>query len=452
MSRFVTTIPLRVLPGPASILRVRFNAARSLYNAMLGECQRRLRLMRESRAWRDARRMAKGPARNAAFRECQKKFEYSAYALYRFIQSQRKYDPIGKHIDAHTAMAVAARAFAASERGLFKGDRPKFRRAGELHSVEGINCKSSLRWTGDGIMWGKDIRLPAILDANDPVIAHGLSCRIAYSRIVCRQIRGRDRYFAQLVCDGKPYVKPKHRIAPGVVGVTVTPDSVIVAADAHAGSIPLAGGVEDISRQIKRLQRQESRQRFLNNPDNFVPGTKTIKKGAKKWFVSEAQKRVRAERADLQRRQAEHRKNEHGKLAHHILSAGDDIRLARMDFKAIQGRIGRTVARHAPADAVLAIKMFAEKLGVRYTEIPKTKVKAYHRGRGLTARRDILFAFLARYWAGDKPDADCALEAWPGFCNILSAAFGLEQDDLRLLHAALPRKSGEPVVSRSNAS
>ncbi|MFZ0694889.1 MAG: hypothetical protein WAN51_12220, partial [Alphaproteobacteria bacterium] len=60
VSSFVLELPLNTTAGDGRDLSVRLDAARQIYNAVLGECLRVLALMRESRDWRRARAMPKG--------------------------------------------------------------------------------------------------------------------------------------------------------------------------------------------------------------------------------------------------------------------------------------------------------------------------------------------------------------------------------------------------------
>ncbi len=48
---FVCEVPLRVSPAQERILLARLEAARQVYNACLGQARRRVRLVRESKAF-----------------------------------------------------------------------------------------------------------------------------------------------------------------------------------------------------------------------------------------------------------------------------------------------------------------------------------------------------------------------------------------------------------------
>ncbi len=56
---FIAELPLRVTPKQESTILIRFEFARQLYNACLGEGLRRLALMRQSKAYQSARLIPK---------------------------------------------------------------------------------------------------------------------------------------------------------------------------------------------------------------------------------------------------------------------------------------------------------------------------------------------------------------------------------------------------------
>jgi putative transposase len=65
---FVCEIPLRVTPAQERALLARFEAARQVYNACLGEARRRVRLIQQARVYQRARRLPKDdPQRTALF-------------------------------------------------------------------------------------------------------------------------------------------------------------------------------------------------------------------------------------------------------------------------------------------------------------------------------------------------------------------------------------------------
>ena len=80
---FLLELPLQVNNQQARHLRGHFEAARHLYNALLGEAVRRLRRLRADVRWQQARLIPRSgkQARTAAFAALRKEFGFSEYAL-----------------------------------------------------------------------------------------------------------------------------------------------------------------------------------------------------------------------------------------------------------------------------------------------------------------------------------------------------------------------------------
>ncbi len=443
---FVCTIPLAAKPRDRSILRTRMEQARQAYNALLGECLKRLRRMRQSQDWRAAGKMPKGKDRCDKFWELCKRFEFRQYDLYRFIQEQRKNGPFQAHLDATTMQAIAARAFESAERFLFKGDRPRFRRKGEIRAVEGVSARSTLHWDSESrrIVW-YGLSLPAIIDPSDEVIAHGLKHRVRYSRIIRKIVRGKEYYQAQLVLEGQPLRKAKHATGAGVVGLDIGPSTIAIVGPMGATLETFCGEIEDTRKKVSKLQSAESRKRRINNPQNFASnGVFKPRRQQSPWRISNRQRRLANERAEFQRREAAHRKCLHGRLVNKIIAAGNDIRTEKLSYQSFQRNFGRSSGFRAPGMFVDRLKKSAAKAGATVTEFqtrktmlsqtcPKCgtlrKKKLSERQHvcscGANVQRDIASAFLARYVVGDRLDTSAACKAWKGQRNVLCAVSGV---------------------------
>ncbi len=114
-----------------------------------------------------------------------------------------------------------------------KAKRVRFKGKHQLDTVEGKVNISGIRWCADRIEW-KGLVLPARLDARDVVLAHGLACPVKYVRLVRRKLGAKNRFYAQLVCDGVPFQKPQHTLGQGVVGLDLGPSAIAVVAAQEA--------------------------------------------------------------------------------------------------------------------------------------------------------------------------------------------------------------------------
>jgi hypothetical protein len=184
---FVCELALILVGDDERRLRIRLDAARQVYNAVLGECLRRLALQRQSKAFQAARKM-QGKEKRDAFRAVDTHFglhEYDAHAY----ATQFKRSWLGQHLDANTVQTIATRAWSAVRQHQFgvRG-RPRFKGKGRFHSVEGKSNSNGIRWR-DGMVKWFGLSLRAHIPAKDPVIAQALASPVKYVRIVRRILK-----------------------------------------------------------------------------------------------------------------------------------------------------------------------------------------------------------------------------------------------------------------------
>ena len=316
-------------------LLARLEAARQVYNACLGEAGRRARLVRESKAFQRARTLPRDdPARKALFAQARAQHACSEYALHAYAQ-QFGSSWLGEHLDSLTIQKLASRAYRAANRLLVgKARRVRFKGKHQLDTVEGKTNTSGLRWCGDRVEW-KGLVLPARLDPRDPVQAHGLACPVKYVRLVRRKLGERNRFYAQLVCQGTPYQKPQHQLGSGIVGLDLGPSAIAVVSEQAALLQPFCPEVAPDAKALRRLDRQLDRQRRANNPANYDERGR-VKRGKKRWKVSKRQRQVLARRREVHRKLAATRKRSHGQLAHRVLALGSTFQLEQLSYRAWQ--------------------------------------------------------------------------------------------------------------------
>ena len=364
---FLLELPLRVDAQQASHLRAHFEAARCLYNALLGEAMKRLGRMRADKRWQEARATPSThkQARNALFSQLRLAYGFSEYALHAYATDART-AWIADHLDSNTAQKLATRAYQAANRVcLGQARRVRFKSRGRgLDSVEGKTNTTGIRFVlqspeegnAGWLVWQKD-RLPALIDWTDPIVKYGLDHRIKYVRLLRRrasspQAQGADcegyRYYAQLALEGIAYQKPKHQVGQETVGLDLGPSTIaIVPKGGRASLLPFCGELKTDRRKKRRLERKLDRERRANNPQNYdVKGR--VKKGKKRWHDSRGYKATRRRLASQERKLAAHRKSLHGRLAHEIVAIGTDIRLEKISYKAWQRQYGKSVGLRAP--------------------------------------------------------------------------------------------------------
>lgn len=226
----------------------------------------------------------------------------------------------------------------------------------------------------------------------DPWIRKAASAKIAQVRLLHRVVKGKRRWYVQIVVKGMPPINRSLKSAiamrpSGQVGIdvgsrhvaVVGPEAALLADFAPTmmqREIARDADVIDVrdgdrvkkDRWYRRLQERISRQRNRNprNRDTHKMITKTLKRtrdgkavgksveieaGFKKGARLATSKRVQREQtllADVARADAAARANDHGRLVNHIAGFGDSVLLERLSYVAWQRSFGRSVRRYAP--------------------------------------------------------------------------------------------------------
>ncbi len=431
---FVTEIELSVSAHDERELRIRFEVARQVYNAALGESLRRLAAMRQSRNFQVALKISKkDPGRNKLLKTAREAHSFREYDLHAYVV-QFKHSWLGLHLDSNTIQKIATRAFRAVLLYSFgKLGRPRFKGKSRLKAVEGKTNKSGILLRDDRIKW-LGLELGLKIQPDDEVVQHGLAARIKYVRIVHRTIRGRERWYAQLVCEGLPFKKRRNVSQPGVVGLDIGPATIAFYSEQQAALRVFCAEIADVSQEIARLQRQVERQRRAGNSDNYKPDRwlknangnwkhkhGKIKKGRQSWQRSTRMQNNQAKLAELHRMLPAHRKSLHGKLVNEILALGTTIKTEKVSYKAWQRMWGKSVGKRAPGMFVEHLRRKVENAGggmqdinTRTTRLSQTchacgvvaKKALSERWHvcacGVIAQRDLYSAFLAHCVENDR--------------------------------------------------
>ncbi len=479
---FILELPLRVNSKQRAIILKRLEAARQVYNACLGEFLRSYDSLKKSSLWETACQMPRGKkggtpeqkahhkARGMAFGKAKRAFSLTEYQAYAYTR-QFNHSWLAHHLQSQINLRLAKRAFHAVERYMYGTDkpckkqgrctkkgkkkncylcgRPRFKvKRTPINSVEGTSNTQAIIWRDGQVIWssskGPKLKLPAILNVNDPVQRHGLACRVKYVRILRKAIGGRDLFYAQLVLEGTPLQRTE--VAEGcIVGLDLGPSSIAVFDGTRAFLQEFCAEVEDRSREIRRARRQVDRQRRANNPDCYDEKGRAIK-GMRPRNKSETMKKTEAQLAEIQRKLAAHRKTLQGQLVNTILAMGNVIQTEKLSYRAWQKRWGKSVLRHAPGTFMQILRQKTKSTGGQMREFStyttclsqtdhktgkkekKSLSQRWHYFEdGTRVQRDLYSAFLAFCVNVDTDtlDVDLAQKAWSsGADSLLEAAFG----------------------------
>ncbi len=358
---FITELPLVVDSQTEKKLLARFQAGRQLYNACLHEAMIRMNLVKNSDAYIKAKKLPKGKARTIAFSEARKAYRYSEYELHSFATKTAKESRwIAENIDSNTQQKLASRAFNTSEKVLLgRAKKVRFKVPSRFRSVEGKTNKQGIRFKDNQLVWGK-LQITPFIDWLNPVIKHGLDSKIKYVRVLWREIKGKRRWYVQLINEGLPYQKPQNYVSDGLIGLDLNVSNIAFVADNKAGLLPFAKNVPTYQKQIKCLQRKMERSRRSCNPDNYHPSFEAKKgrkviikkgkpiKGNRQWNKSKTYLKTVAKKRELERRKAAYAKSQNRKIVNEILRHGKHIKTENVSVKGWQKRYGKAIGAKSP--------------------------------------------------------------------------------------------------------
>lgn len=473
---FVIEIPLIVDSAAESELLSRFQSGRQLYNACLNEAMIRMELMRQSDFYQSARNLLKGKARTAAFSEVRKAYRYSEYDLHSYVQLVATLSNwMAEKLDVNTQQTIATRAFKASERVLFgKAKQVRYKVPARFRSMEGKTNKQGIRWKNNQFVWG-NLTIPADIDWTDPVIVHGFSYPIKYVRLIQRELNGKRRWYAQLVCEGLPYLKPKNYVSDGQIGLDLNVSNVAFVGDEQAGLLPFAEAVPTFEQAISKLQRGMERSKRTTNRDNYEPdfsaqrGRKMVKKkgkakkGKRRWFKSNRYQKLAQKKRELERRKTAYAKSQNRRLVNEVLGHGKHIKTENVSVKGWQKRYGKAIAAKSPGFFMSELTRKAESAGgsivkfptqttaLSQTHLTGERVKkslserVHYDQTGVVMHRDLFSAYLARYIVQDKLSLQDAVNQYPGMEPSLLRAWECYQQSAKRVGVAESPKSEPPA-------
>jgi hypothetical protein len=370
--------------------------------------------MQDSKAWQAARKLPKQThaqrhARGKAFKQVR---EFMDFKDSRFQREAilLKYDDQGEArwiealLGANTLQKLGTRAYRAVEKTITgPAKRVRFKPKNRFRCLESKNNASGLRVRQDedgawGVYVGKTW-VPALIDAKDPVTTHALTQRIKYSRLLWRRVRGKKRYYLQLVLEGHPYHKPQHTHGKGKVSLDLGPTKYAVVAITQKVAFigRFCAELRVNEQKIRLIQRKIARQQRANNPEYYhddfqdkrgkwkqgtvvkVGKTKTGKKSKRWWTVSTRQQIERDRLAEEHRLLAATRKTLQGRLSNELMSLGNEFYLEKVSLRAWQKLWGKSIQTRAPGMLLSTLRRKAESANGSIIEFPPYQAKLSQR-------------------------------------------------------------------------
>ena len=226
--------------------------------------------------------------------------------------------------------------------------------------------------------------------------------RIRNNRIVCKEIRGKKRFFVQIVLEGLPVPKRKkdgsfrHSLGTGKVAVDVGTQSFAVVSEKDVYLKNLAERSRKTFRlenKIRLIQRYLDRSRRAMNPNNYDKDGKVIK-GPKQWVLSNRYKKMAKVLRNLHRIAAMNRRYAHNEEVNKLRSLGNVIIIEKMNIQALQKkkkevtknektgkfhrrkRFGKSILKRSPGYFIKQAKYKFESTGGTFNEVNTWSFKA----------------------------------------------------------------------------
>jgi hypothetical protein len=281
-----------------------------------------------------------------------------------------------------------------------EADKVNFIKYGEMYSFESSDNRQGIKFRDSIVIFNK-LKIPVIVKKNDIYAQMALKNRVKYCRFIKKNIKGKDRYYVQLILEGIPPLKInketgeiKNYIGNGKVGIDIGTQTIAICSDNEVKLLELAPEINNIEKEKRRLQRKLDRSRRATNPNKYNEDGTINTKDKSKWIKSKNYIKTQIQLREIQRKQAIIREESHNKLANYIISLGNDIKVETMNYKGLQARakettinektgrfnkkkrFGKSLANKAPAKLIEILARKLRYFGEELKKINTRKVKA----------------------------------------------------------------------------
>ena len=351
-TRFALTLPIESELWQEDVLDKRFSIATKMYNAVLNKALNGYNEMTKAKTWRDNQIMlsklfSKGnPDKeeiskyNRTRNDLIKEYKLSCFEFEKIVKQMQRH--FKKNIDSHSAQKIALRVWVSISKLLYgSGEKVHFKPWFDgVCSIEDKTNKAGLRYNKNtSILEWNDIKLKVKIDNSNTYETEAIENEICYCRIKRKFIRGKYKYYLDIVLKGYPPIK--HKIGHGICGIDIGTQTVAYVTDGNVKLLELADNVVSIDKEKRRIQRYMDRSKRATNPQKFN-NNGTFKKDSSKWMFLNKYLKARYKLKDIYRKEADIRKQQHQVLSNEILKQSNICYVEDMNFKALQKRKKKT--------------------------------------------------------------------------------------------------------------
>ncbi|KMJ56947.1 hypothetical protein AB685_18240, partial [Bacillus sp. LL01] len=311
---YTIEFPLHIPPWQQDRLEKKFKIAKTVYNSCLGEALKRHKGVKSDKEYRKFLKEPKSKERDSQLSDIRLNYGFSEYGIHNFVKSVQK--KFKEHIGSFEAQKLATRAFQAVEKLHYrKSKKCHFKKTIDDISVENKSNKTGLRFVDGNILWGDKptknnprpknwLSMSVSPKRNDEYAHLALMDKTKYVRILKREVRGKVRYFVQLIQEGYPPTKRNREISNDEtkrVGIDIGTSTIAICSEDKVQLQELAPECKTNEKELKRIQRKMDRSKRSTNSNNFNENG-TIKKGRQTWIYSKKYEKLRKKRKELYRK------------------------------------------------------------------------------------------------------------------------------------------------------
>lgn len=336
---FVLTLPLKPELWQQDILKKRFEINRQIYNALLNKAVKRYKQMAQTKAYRENQEALVHATEKEQRKKLLKerdslieKYQLRNYDICRETTQYRQY--FKEHTDSPIVQNLATEVWQAID-GLVKGTASQVypKKPDQLKSLSGKTNRSSIKLREGCLVW-KDLVIPVDKNELNWYEEEALKQEIRYCRIKRIIIRGKNRYFLDVVLKGDVPIKRKPEVT-GIVELSIGRQKLSLISEENTSTYILPIKNRGLEFKKRKLSQYMERSRRSMNPDNYHPDGR-IKKGSEHWVYSRKYQKARLEYQELCRKQTVLQKQAQYKLAEKVSSSGtcfyiEETGLAKLD-------------------------------------------------------------------------------------------------------------------------
>lgn len=246
-----------------------------------------------------------------------------------------------------------------------------------MKSLSGKTNRSSIKLREECLVW-KGLEIPIRKKKNSLYEQQALAQEIRFCRIKKTIIRGKDRYFLDIVLkgeipskqisasdsanagqDGKdvltteqfPADQKKESHEAINVGLDIGFRKLAVVSEDMASVYELPEKDRSLEKKKRKLVQYMERSRRSMNPDNYLPDGR-IRPGSNTWVYSKNYQKTRMQYREICRKQSALQRQEQYQLAKEIISYGNQFFVENLDFAKLSRRKpnGAYMAGTAPGE------------------------------------------------------------------------------------------------------